>query len=123
MTKQEAIELVESGPSSILTREDVVNLLNRIEVGAERPEEDDTEIDDDTLIQIKRGELLDKIDEYLEDELSSINIEQDAHVTFSMDYDNCVRVDSIEWDASDVISNVVSKVEHWLNTSVKDKTK
>ncbi len=123
MTKQEAIELVESGPSSILTREDVVNLLNGIEAGDTRPEEDETEIDDDTLIQIKCGKLLDKIDECLSDELSAIELAQEAHVSLSMDYDNHVVVDSIEWDASDAVSNVVSKVEDWLNAFVKDKTK
>ena len=123
MTKQEAIELVTSGPSSILTREDVLNLLNDIEAGDTQPDADMEEADDDTVIQIKRGKLLDMLEECLSNELDSLSLEEEADVSLSMEYDNHIRIESVDWDTSGTIDSFIDNVKGSLDEYINDKAK
>lgn len=122
MTKKEAIELVESSVSSILTREDVVKLINDIDAESNQTDTDDDdddagEFNDHTVIKIKRSTLLNALKECISDELQQIDLRNDAEVSLSIGYDNCVIVDDIDYSYSDTIDSVVANVEEWLDNN------
>jgi hypothetical protein len=119
MTKKEAIELVESSVSSILTREDVMKLINDIDAESNQTDTDDDagEFNDHTVIKIKRSTLLNALKECISDELQHIDLRNDAEVSLSMGYNNCVIVDDIDYSYSDTIDSVVANVEEWLDNN------
>jgi len=123
MTKQEAIELVTSGPSSILTREDVVKLLNDIEVENIQPEavdEDLSDVDEENqLITFKRGAFLNVLVGVMHDEFSRVDLSREAEVELSMGYDRQIEIDSVDYSFDDVIDQIKADVEDWLDNNAK----
>lgn len=123
MTKQEAIELVTSGPSSILTREDVVKLLNGIEVESIQPDEVDEDLSDvdeeNQLITFKRGAFLNVLVGVMHDEFSRIDLSREAEVELSMGYDRQIEIDSVDYSFDDVIDQIKADVEDWLDNNAK----
>ena len=123
MTKQNVIELVNVSPASIFTREDVVKLINRIDdvpaIGETAEISEEVLGDEDRIISVKRSELIEVIRESIEGELNNLDIARYADVTLSMDYDNHVQVEDIQFSFDEVISDIMTEVEQWINDNTK----
>jgi hypothetical protein len=130
MTKQNVIELVRVSPASIFTREDVVKLIDRIDVPAVDETVDVVEETADTVVEevledeadvisFERSQLIEAIQSSIEGELNNLDISRGAEVSLSMDYDNHVSVEDIQFSFDDVIDDIMHDIEEWI----KDNTK
>ena len=101
-TVNETVELVKNSPSSIFTKEDVVNLLSAIgsENGLNR-------------------DMVDRLLELIEDNLRNVDGEDmvdKSTAEFSLD-GNQIELDSVEVDSSYVYDEVESAVNHWYKSN------
>ena len=101
-TVNETVELVKNSPSSIFTKEDVVNLLSAIgsENGLNR-------------------DMVDRLLELIEDNLRNVDGEDmvdKSTAEFSLD-GNQIELDSVEVDSSYVLDEVESAVNHWYKAN------
>ena len=101
-TVNETVELVKNSPSSIFTKEDVVNLLSAIgsENGLNR-------------------DMVDRLLELIEDNLRNVDGEDmvdKSTAEFSLD-GNQIELDSVEVDSSYVYDEVESAVNHWYKAN------
>ena len=101
-TVNETVELVKNSPSSIFTKDDVVNLLSAIgsENGLSRDKVDRLlELIEDNLRNVDGEDMVDK-----------------STAEFSLD-GNQIELDSVEVDSSYVYDEVESAVNHWYSTN------
>ena len=101
-TVNETVELVKNSPSSIFTKDDVVNLLSAIgsENGLNR-------------------DMVDRLLELIEDNLRNVDGEDmvdKSTAEFSLD-GNQIELDSVEVDSSYVYDEVESAVNHWYKSN------
>ena len=101
-TVNETVELVKNSPSSIFTKDDVVNLLSAIrsENGLTRDTVDRLlELIEDNLRNVDTDDMIDK-----------------STAEFSLD-GNQLELDSVEVDSSYVFDEVESAVNHWYKSN------
>ena len=102
-TVNETVELVKNSPSSIFTKDDVVNLLAAI--GTESAGLDRAAVD--------------RLLELIEDNLRNVDGEDmvdKSTAEFSLD-GNQIELDSVEVDSSYVYDEVESAVNHWYKAN------
>jgi len=102
-TVNETVELVKNSPSSIFTKDDVVNLLSAI--GTESAGLDRAAVD--------------RLLELIEDNLRNVDGEDmvdKSTAEFSLD-GNQIELDSVEVDSSYVLDEVESAVNHWYKAN------
>jgi hypothetical protein len=102
---QDTVASVQNAPSSIFTKDDVLNLLNGIEIPKEAV------INPLTDFQIRS--LIEKITDAITsnaDDLNSDCIDTDS-AEFSLNYDNRVELDSVGFDSGRVVDQVLDGVE------------
>ena len=110
---QETVASVQNAPGSMYTREDVISLLNKIEVT-----ESVTKINPLTQFQIES--LCDKITDAIRENAENLDsdcVDKDS-AEFSMNYNNCVELDSVGFDSDSVADAVVDGIgdviEEWF---------
>ena len=97
---QETVASVQNAPSSIFTREDVINLLN----GIEAPQSSSK------LSQDQINDLCKQIVACVKDNAENLDsdaIDKDS-AEFTMQYNNTVELDSVEFDTDAIAREVVS---------------
>ena len=104
-TIQDAVASVQNAPGSMYTREDVISLLNRLEV------QDAPKIVPLTDFQIEHliNTVKDAITENAEN-VSSDCIDKDS-AEFSLNYNNCIELDSVEFDNSNIVDAVTDGID------------
>jgi hypothetical protein len=97
MTKQEAIQTIETSFPSIWSKEDVIKLINKIDEG--------TGFDADNLI--------DKIKDAVENAINGMSndeIVDTSNCEFEIRNGNEIQVDSVEVNTSDIVENVMKDI-------------
>tara|TARA_B100001094_G_scaffold317515_1_gene360013 strand:+ start:1228 stop:1674 length:447 start_codon:yes stop_codon:yes gene_type:complete len=105
MKKQEVINKVNEGISSIYTKEDVINIINQIEdTQAETPSFDGREI-----VKVVMNEWHDKVHEIfseLEDEIASNEIVDMNECQFYLEHDNRIVLNGISFDRYEIENKI-----------------
>jgi hypothetical protein len=109
---QDTVASVQNAPSSIFTKEDVLNLLN----GIEFPKQ----VSINPLTQFQIESLCEKITEVVKDNAENLDndcIDRDT-AELSMGYNNTVELDSVEFDtrevADQVVRGIAEVIEEWF---------
>lgn len=102
---QDTVASVQNAPSSIFTKDDVLNLLNGIEIPKEAV------INPLTDFQIKS--LIKTIHEAIEDNASGIDndcIDRDS-AEFTLNYNNSIVLDNVGFDSDCIVSTVTNGID------------
>jgi hypothetical protein len=117
---QDTVASVQNAPSSIFTKDDVLNLLNGIEVT-----ENVTKINPLTDFQIQS--LIKTINEAIDDNASNIDndcVDRDS-AEFTLNYNNCIELDSVGFDSDSIVSTLTNgldeTIEEWFEKAFPDK--
>jgi hypothetical protein len=105
LTIEQTVAAVKNAPSSIFTKDDVLNLLNGIELPKEAV------INPLTDFQIRS--LIEKITDAITENAENLNddcIDKDS-AEFSLNYDNRIELDSIGFDGGSIADEVLDGVE------------
>ena len=109
---QDTVASVQNAPSSIFTKEDVLNLLN----GIEFPKQ----VSVNPLTQFQIESLCEKITQAVKENAENLDnscIDRDS-AELSMGYSNTVELDSVEFDtrevADQVVSGIAEVIEEWF---------
>ncbi len=106
---QQAISAVESAYPSLFTKEDVIKLLNSIDLeSASAPSKDGIDVD----------ELVDRV-QTLIGNYDSSDIVDYEDVSFSLNYDNRIELDSVNVDLDDLNSDVTATIYEYFNKTAK----
>jgi hypothetical protein len=112
-TIQETVASVQNAPGSIYTREDVISLLNKIQVT-----ESVTKMCPLTQFQIES--LCDTITDAIRENAEGLDsdcIDKDS-AEFTLNYSNCIELDSVGFDSGNIADTVVSGIgeliEDWF---------
>lgn len=101
MTKEEAIEKVETSFPSIFTREDVITLINEIE-----PNINKVEFEKEVLMSKLRAAVDDAVHNLSNDEIVDI-----SSCDFSINNGNEIQIDSIGIEHSTIIDEIMRNIE------------
>lgn len=104
-TIQDAVASVQNAPSSIFTKDDVLNLLNRIEIPKEAV------INPLTQFQIEH--LINTITEAITENAENVSsdcIDKDS-AEFSLNYNNCIELDNVEFDNSNIVDAITDGID------------
>ena len=102
---QDTVASVQNAPSSIFTKDDVLNLLNGIEIPKEAVINPLTDFQIESLIKT--------IHEAIGDNASDLDndcIDKDS-AEFSMNYNNCVELDSVGFDADNIVDTLTNGID------------
>ena len=102
---QDTVASVQNAPSSIFTKDDVLNLLNGIEIPKEAV------INPLTDFQIRS--LIKMIHETIQDnsnDLDSDCIDRDS-AEFTLNYNNTIELDSVGFDSDSVVNTITNDLE------------
>ena len=102
---QDTVASVQNAPSSIFTKEDVLNLLNGIEIPKEAVINPLTDFQIESLIRT--------IHEAIGDNASDIDndcIDKDS-AEFTLNYSNTVELDSVGFDTDSIVDTLTSGIE------------
>jgi translation elongation factor EF-1beta len=106
---QQAISAVESAYPSLFTKEDVIKLLNSIDLeSASAPSKDGIDVD----------ELVDRV-QTLIGNYDSSDIVDYEDVSFSLNYDNRIELDSVNVDLDDLNSDVTATIYEFFKKTAK----
>jgi uncharacterized protein (UPF0335 family) len=103
---QQAVASVENAFPSIYTKDDVVKLLNSIEI--------ETPKSGFKVTKEQIEELVENIESRLErnaNNLSTEDVVDMSSAEFSIGYGNCIELDSIDINSSDITSEMMSGVQ------------
>jgi len=102
---QDTVASVQNAPSSIFTKDDVLNLLNGIEIPKEAV------INPLTDFQIQS--LIKTIHEAIGDNVSDIDndcIDRDS-AEFSLNYNNTIELDSVGFDTDQIVDTITNGID------------
>lgn len=102
---QDTVASVQNAPSSIFTKDDVLNLLNGIEIPKEAVINPLTDFQIESLIKT--------IHEAIGDNASDIDndcIDKDS-AEFSLNYSNCVELDSVGFDTDTIVDTLTNGID------------
>lgn len=102
-TVSQTIDVVKNSPSSIFTKDDVLNLLNSISTGNSNLTKD----------------MVDDLMRYISDGIHNVDSEDvvdKSTAEFSLD-GNTIELDSIDVDASYIVDEVEHSVKHWYESN------
>jgi len=106
---QQAISAVESAYPSLFTKEDVIKLLNSIDLdSAAAPSTDGIDVD----------ELVDRVQSLIGNYDSSDIVDYED-VSFSLNYDNRIELDSVNVDLDDLNSDVTATIYEFFKKTAK----
>lgn len=97
MKKKEAIKAIESMPSSIMTKEDVIKLINSIDGG-----KSDTSFNYDEFFELLQSKL---------EDIDYSSFADNDSVQLSLSYDNQIEIESIEVDSDSLIDTFLGVVK------------
>ena len=103
---QQAVASVENAFPSIYTKDDVIKLLNSIEIEAPKSGFKVTKEQIDELVENIENRL-----ERNANNLSTEDVVDMSSAEFSIGYGNCIELDSIDINSSDITSEMMSGVE------------
>lgn len=116
---QDTVASVQNAPSSIFTKDDVLNLLNGIEFPKEAV------INPLTDFQIQS--LIKTIHEAIADNAGDIDndcIDKDS-AEFSLNYNNCIELDSVGFDSDQIVDTITNgideAIEKWFERAFPEK--
>jgi len=102
---QDTVASVQNAPSSIFTKDDVLNLLNRIEIPKEATI--------NPLTQFQIESLINKVIDTVRDSADNMDndcIDRDS-AEFSLSYNNTIELDSVEFDTSSIGDTVTADID------------
>jgi len=102
---QETVASVQNAPSSIFTKDDVLNLLNGIEIPKEAVLNPLTDFQIQSLIKT--------IHEAIGDNASDIDsdcIDKDS-AEFSLNYNNTIELDSVGFDSDSIVDTITNGID------------
>jgi hypothetical protein len=105
---QDTVASVQNAPSSIFTKDDVLNLLN----GIEFPKE----VTINPLTQFQIESLINKVIDTVRDNADNVDndcIDRDS-AEFSLNYNNCIELDSVEFDNSSIADTIILDIEETI---------
>ena len=115
---QDTVASVQNAPSSIFTKDDVLNLLNGIEIPKEAVINPLTDFQIESLIKT--------IHEAIEDNAGDIDndcIDRDS-AEFTLNYNNTIELDSVGFDTDSIVSTVTNGIddviEKWFEKAFPD---
>jgi len=111
MTKQEAINTINASFPSIWSKDDVLQLINKIDEG-----ESEVSIDKDNLLEKIRKAVENGIDGMSNDEIVDI-----SSCEFDIRNGNEIYVDSIGINTSDIVDAVMTDVEDAIDEYIEYK--
>ena len=102
---QDTVASVQNAPSSIFTKDDVLNLLNGIEIPKEAVLNPLTDFQIQSLIKTIHEAIADNADD-----IDSDCIDKDS-AEFSLNYNNCVELDSVGFDSDKVVDTITNGID------------
>jgi hypothetical protein len=102
---QDTVASVQNAPSSIFTKDDVLNLLNGIELPKEATI--------NPLTQFQIESLINKVIDTVRDDADNLDsdcIDRDS-AEFSLNYNYCIELDSVEFDTSHIADAVTTNID------------
>jgi hypothetical protein len=102
---QDAVASVQNAPSSIFTKDDVLNLLNGIEIPKEATI--------NPLTQFQIESLISKVIDTVRDDADNVDsdcIDKDS-AEFSLNYVNRIELDNIGFDTSHIVDTVTMNID------------
>jgi hypothetical protein len=115
MTKEEAINTINTSFPSIWSREDVLQLINRIDV----PEQEKLEG------FINKEKMLEKIKDAVENAINGMSNDEIVDISsceFEIRNGNEIEIDSIGINTSDIVDNVMSDVTDAVDEYIEEIT-
>jgi hypothetical protein len=105
---QDTVASVQNAPSSIFTKDDVLNLLN----GIEFPKE----VTINPLTQFQIESLINKVIDTVRDNADNVDndcIDRDS-AEFSLNYNNCIGLASVEFDTGSIADTIILDIEETI---------
>ena len=115
MTKQEAINTINASFPSIWSKDDVLQLINKI---------DENEVDESNFVGfVDKDKLTKKIREAVDNAISGMNTDEIVDVStceFSIRNGNEVELDSVDVNSSNIIDTVIADVEEAIDEYIEE---
>jgi hypothetical protein len=115
MTKQEAINTINASFPSIWTKDDVLQLINKIDVNESKENKLEGFVDKDKITK--------KIREAVDNAISGMSTDEIVDVSsceFEIRNGNEIQLDSIDINFSDIIDTVIADVEEAIDQYIEE---